>query len=315
MPLFMANLLLSPALLPAIAQQVSISAVQSTQSPASVGTSFLPSVNMSANQDTRPDFPNANPAAHRPNPSQITDNTPEYHRPIEIYSAANLSRITYLGSGQTSSWTSLSLGLVAPIKQHSALTFEATRDHRFGLSDVQAMAQFDTTFSPKLSAHLAATLTPNTHFKAKHSVSAGADYAITRQFVGSLDARIATYGTGSFTTISPSIHFYPKKSPFELAATWINIWDPTGNHTQGYAVNATYNISETKRLLAGYANYPDTESGITRRVDSLFIAAVWPLTARLNLRITAEHEVRELTYRRNGITLSLSWRLGPRRPG
>ncbi len=313
MSLFMANLMLSPVLMPVIAQQISGAAVQSTQTPNSASTSYLPSINLSASQDTRPDFPSANPNARNPQPTDLPEKSSTTHRPIEIYTAANLSRITYLGSGLTSSWSSLSLGLVAPIKHRSALTVEVTRDHRFGITDVQGMVQFDTTFSAKLSAHLGATLTPNTHFKAKHSFNAGADYVITRQFVASLDTRIATYGTGSFTTISPSVHFYPKKMPFELAATWINIWDPTGAHTQGYAINATYNLSETKRFITGYANYPDTESGITRRVDSLFIAAVWPLTQRLNLRLTAEHEVRDLTYRRNGLTLSLSWRLGPRR--
>ncbi|MBS0255965.1 MAG: YaiO family outer membrane beta-barrel protein [Proteobacteria bacterium] len=234
-------------------------------------------------------------------------------RPVEVYAAASATHIQYAGAATTSDWRSFTLGVVAPLRR-SALTFEVSPERRSGTTDTRAMAQIDATLAPRLSGSLALSATPRAHFREQWAMAGGLDWGVGRRVGLALDARVAHYATGRFASLAPALRLSPRALPLELTARWINLWDPAGRHWQGWSLKAGYELSDRARLVGGYARYPDTDSGVTRRMTSAYAGAVVPLGQRLTLRLTASRDQREASYTATGVVLGLSWRLGPRRP-
>ncbi len=233
------------------------------------------------------------------------------HRPLELYAAAAASSVRF-ESGQTSQWRSATGGLVVPVQARAALTFEAQHESRSALSDTRLSAQLDTPLGRHASGWFQLSATPHAQFKEQWGLAGAVDWSASRSVGLGLAARSAVYGTGRFTTLAPTARFNPHGLALELSGKWIHLWDAAGQHYSGWSLNAAYDLGPAKRLIAGLANYPDPEAGQLRRVKSAYASVVWPLTARLNLRLTAARDVREHSYRATGITLGLSWRLGPR---
>jgi YaiO family outer membrane protein len=232
-------------------------------------------------------------------------------RPVELYAAAGATHIQYAGAASPTTWRSFTLGAVAPLRR-SALTLEGTAERRSGTTDTRISAQFDSGLGPHLSGYVAVAGTPAAHFRESWSLAGGLDWALGQRLGLTLDARHATYATGSFTSVSPALRVTPRAVPLEVSAKWINLWDSTGRHWQGWSLKAAYDLSDRARLVAGYAAYPDVEAGVARTMRSAYAGATVPLGDRLTLRLTVNRDSREGSYTGSGVMLALSWRLKPR---
>ena len=86
----------------------------------------------------------------------------------------------------------------------------------------------------------------------------------------------------------------------------INFIDETGRYRTGVAADVSHAPSTRLILRAAYARYPETEAGVTRRIQSVFAGATYLASDTLSLRGGLERETRQGAYQRSSATLGLS---------
>ena len=231
--------------------------------------------------------------------------------PITVYASFSTARVAYFNATARETWSSLTAGVVVPLGTNAALTLESAPEWRADVLDARTSVQVDARLSPRLSGYLQVAATPKSHFKEIWSVTGGLDRTLTRSFGLAIDGRVATYYTGTFVSVSPSVRFNPPKLPIELSGKWINLWNAQGHHDIGWAARVAYDFKQVNSIIIGAADYPDSEAGQAGRVRSLYAAAIVQLSRRATMRLTVDQDTRQFSYRRTGITLSVSWKLGP----
>lgn len=218
---------------------------------------------------------------------------------------AGLSRIK-LRSGIADTWESMGFDA---FRQFGASTLSISANH-------EQRARADTRIALRLdrrlgdgSAYLDAALTPSADFREKWGLSAGGAVPLGATATALLDVRYARYGNNSVGSIRPAVRLSPIQG-LSLTGQAIVLLQKDTRAKAGASLRADALGPGGSSLFLGAASYPDTEAGITREVRALYGGVSMPVSNRVTLRLSAEHERRRLTYTRNGAVLGLSWRFG-----
>ena len=122
-----------------------------------------------------------------------------------------------------------------------------------------------------------------------------------------LDASAGRYASGSVESLHPGLTANLFGDRLELAVRWINVWDETDQHRDGYAARATWRVADRFRLSAGRSDAPESSEGIVVDVEATTFGAAFDLTDRLTLRLGAVDEDRG-SYGRDEISFGIAWR-------
>jgi YaiO family outer membrane protein len=227
---------------------------------------------------------------------------------VAIGASHGFSQVALAGPNRT--WRETSLAIDTALGQSSRLSLEGERSDRALAVDTRLSVRADHRFGSGASLYLGASVTPDADFRERWSLKAGAETRLAPTLVATLDARHADYGATGVTGVDPGVRFEPAGGRYAVALRSINLWDEEGEHRGGWAGRLDFRPREAMAFFAGAATYPDTEAGITRRVEAFFAGAAVGIAPGLELRLTAEHERRVQSYRRRGATLGLCWRIG-----
>jgi len=212
-------------------------------------------------------------------------------------------------SGRTRTWYETIATVAAPVAHSAALSSEVDRESRAGTVDTYLQLRADRRFGRAGSAYLAISGTPNADFRERWGARTGGEWNVATPLTLTLDLRYADYGVTDIVVVEPGAQIRTRDDRYSLAAKSINLFGKDGAHQSGWSVRGEAAPGHWARFFLGGATYPDTEAGITRRVRSAFAGALIPLTERLGLRLTYEHENRARSYTRDSGIVGLSLRL------
>jgi YaiO family outer membrane protein len=219
-----------------------------------------------------------------------------------------LSRVS-IGSSRAT-WSETAATLSVPLDALTKISAGVDIEDRATSTDTRLSLRADRNFGFG-SAFIGVTQTPAATFRERWSILSGVVIPIKPFLLGSIEVRRAHYDLVDVTVIEPGLTIHSLQDRWSVTAHSVNLWGEGARHHLGWSLRGNYALSSAMQLFAGGATYSDTEAGMIRRVDSAFVGAAVPISARLRLQIVADHEVRRTSYTRDGIGLGLHWRFGP----
>ncbi|MXP13616.1 YaiO family outer membrane beta-barrel protein [Altererythrobacter confluentis] len=184
--------------------------------------------------------------------------------------------------------------------------------------DAERREQTDVRFSARATTrmqtgtyYIAAGITPDASFRDDWRIAAGADALLSRNLQGSLDLRLAHFGSGVFTAIEPGVT-YRVAPRLSAGGRMINLFSSDGRYRAGGAVRLDYETLDDGAFFVGAARYPDTEAGVTQTLQAYSVGAAWAVDRHLRLRIAAAQETRQKSYRNRSVNLGLEFRFDNR---
>ena len=211
--------------------------------------------------------------------------------------------------GRNRTWYESIVALAVPVARSATLSGEVDHESRAGTADTYLQVRGDRRFGRAGSAYVSVSDTPKANFRERWGVRTGGEWNAAAQVTLTLDLRYADYGITDVVVVEPGVRLHTHDERYSFSAKSINLWGESGTHQNGWSVRGEAQPRDWARFFLGCATYPDTEAGITRRVRSVFSGALVPLTDRLELRVTYEHENRVQSYTRDSGIVGLSLRL------
>jgi YaiO family outer membrane protein len=197
------------------------------------------------------------------------------------------------------------LATVAHRRGATGVALEVEHARRFGTSDVKLQLRGERGFgSASLYGGVVATIDPD--FREHWGVRAGGSVAASDRLDILVDGRFSDFGnvrSGS-VTLAARAWFADRRASVRAAV--INFIDEAGDYRVGGAFNVSGTLGARTRVQASYARYPETESGVTRRIETAFAGLAFDLNPRLTVRTGVEREARRGAYKRTSLLLGLS---------
>lgn len=210
-------------------------------------------------------------------------------------------------SGELGDWRSR---FVAITRQGGARAFGVSVEEteRFGDQDVYVEASAYGAFANGADGFLAIGGAPDADYRPEFAVRAGGSVPV-RGLAGAWRVRIGAdaawsrYPVGDVRTVQPYLSVW--RGPVDLVLRSINTLDERDEFRTGYAVRAGFAATDRLRLVAGWADAPESSDGMTVDVQAASFGAALDLDRRTTVRLDALKEMRK-AYDRNELTLSLT---------
>lgn len=232
---------------------------------------------------------------------------------FQLFGNYKVSQVDFGSIKQT--WNLIEIGGVVELRGGQHFAVSAQRETRASLDYWRLEGRFEGGNEQKLAYYVGASAGIGDPVRENWSLSAGLHRSITPQFTLSLDTRIARYdsavarGGPATLTATPGIRYSPSGTGFVFSSRWINFWDVTRTHRQGYAFDANWYYGDANFVFAGLAHYPETDSGVTRTMRAAHVGVRHHLNNRVGLRLTGERLERVGSYRQLGLTFGIDVRL------
>ncbi|MFN3932795.1 MAG: YaiO family outer membrane beta-barrel protein [Brevundimonas sp.] len=209
-------------------------------------------------------------------------------------------------SGGLPDWTESRIGVSRTLTGGWAVGGAVERTERFGRTDVYAEARLDRRRGQG-DIYVAVGGTPDADYRPEVVVLAGGSLPVGPGLRATLDGSAARYPSGSVESLTASLTAALLADRLELGVRWINVRDERDEHRAGYAVQATWRVTDRFRLSAGRADAPEATEGVVTEVVATNLGAAWDLTDRVTLRLGVVDEDRG-AYGRDELSLALGWR-------
>lgn len=207
-------------------------------------------------------------------------------------------------------WLETAATLSVPVDALTTIIAGVDVEDRTTSTDTQLSLRADRRFAWG-SAFIGVTKTSAATFRAQWSVLTGVIIPINPYLLGSIEVRRAHYDLVDVTVVEPGLTVHSRRDRWSVTAHSVNLWGEDARHHLGWSLRGNCALSSTVQVFGGGATYSNTEAGVIRRVDSVFVGVAVPVSRRLRLQIVADHEVRRTSYTRDGIGLGLHWQFGP----
>jgi YaiO family outer membrane protein len=262
-------------------------------------------------------------AQHAAHPDDLPARQPETPAATEIGAAPIADLVRLFGNFTASevdfgptqqTWTLAEAGAVVPLAASRTIIIGVQHEQRTSGDYWRVEGRIEGGSEQRLSYYVGAAAGMGDPIRENWSLSAGVRKAVSPRLTLTLDTRIARYdslvargGPATFTA-TPGVLFSPRGTGLVLSGRWINFWDVTRTHRQGYAVDASWYYGDADFVFAGLARYPETDSGVTRTMRATHLGVRHQLNRRLSLRLSAEQLERAGSYRKQSLTLGLELR-------
>ena len=183
-----------------------------------------------------------------------------------------------------SDWSETELALTWRPDDRSGYTVQANHARRFGLSDTTLQLRGDWRIGARAGGYAAVVVTPDADFRERFGVRAGLEGGVARGVALGVDTRYGEYPDGPKLSATPRVTVSTAGETLSLTAGYINLWElDTGERYDGWSARLTANPAKRLRLIAGAAQYPEVETGVTRDGTSIYGGASYALTDRVRL--------------------------------
>ena len=209
-------------------------------------------------------------------------------------------------SGGLPDWTETRVSMSRALAGGWTLGGAVERTERFDRVDVYLEGRLDRRLAGG-DVYVALGGTPDADYRPEVMLMAGGGTRVAPGLLATLDASVGRYASGSVESLHPGLTADLFGDRLEFAVRWINVWDETDQHRDGYAARATWRVADRFRLSAGRSDAPESSEGIVVDVEATTFGAAFDLTDRLTLRLGAVDEDRG-SYGRDEISLGIAWR-------
>ncbi len=171
----------------------------------------------------------------------------------------------------------------------------------------------DYRFTSRLSGYLLGSNTPNADFRPRWRVGAGGAARLDpEQLHGvpvwfTLDARQDEYTSVSVRTVNPGLRIEPADD-WAISPKLITVTQLGMGPLYGWTARLDGRFAPGWRFNAGYADAPETESGVTVTTKTYFGGLAVDINPAYTLQFAYTHDDREKSYIRHVIDCSLSYR-------
>jgi YaiO family outer membrane protein len=194
---------------------------------------------------------------------------------------------------------------IARRKGPTSVALEVEHARRFDTSDVRFQLRADRRIGEG-SVYAAALATVRPDFRETWGLRAGGFLPVSGRVDILIDTRFSNYGNVNSGSVTASVRGWSAQRHTAIRLSLVNFINEAGSYQAGLAADISQLLSTRARLQAGYSRYPETEGGITRRIESAFIGGAYQVNDTLGLRFGVERETREHAYRRDSATFGLS---------
>ncbi len=215
---------------------------------------------------------------------------------------------SYLSRTAQADWSEQSFRLERKISAVATLYGGIFRAHRFGKNDIEIAAGGATPLGGGVSAELMAGVTPDDDFLPAWRLAPSLAARIGETTSVLLEGNLRHYGTGSVKGVNVGLDQYLFEGKLNVVGRFINSFDPAGKHLTGWSVSATVAPVDQFRIRGGYADAPESDSGIVAGTRSWFVGAAYDISPTVTLRIDFLREDRERAYLRKELTGGLAIR-------
>lgn len=209
-------------------------------------------------------------------------------------------------SGGLPDWTEARIGASRALAGGWTVGGAVERTQRFDRTDVYLEGRLDRRLAGG-DVYVALGGTPDADYRPEVMLMVGGSARVAPGLRATLDASAGRYVSGSVESLHPGLTADLFSERLELAVRWINVWDETDRHRDGYAARATWRITDRFRLSAGRSDAPEASEGVVVDVVATSLGAAFDLTDRLTLRLGAVDEDRG-AYGRDEVSLGIGWR-------
>lgn len=216
-------------------------------------------------------------------------------------------------SGNRPSWKESSYRLAYKLAPETTISAGIDISRRYNNTDTYAELRVDKGLSGRLAAYLYAGGAVNADFLPKTAVGLGGEYRLNglkgmHSTYALLDLRYARYTTGDTWTAKVGVRQYLSQDRVWVTVSSINTRDENRRYLSGFSVRMDWQVKPDLRLLAGFANAPETSEGLTLRTRSFFGGVVYDFTPKFGINLGLAHEKRSGFYDRNNISAGLTYR-------
>ena len=193
-----------------------------------------------------------------------------------------------------------------------AVSGQAVRYERFGLTDIQLTAGARSNNNSAWDWEIGGGFTPSAEFRPdvtalgrlghKYKLEGGATLH------GSVGYQIDDYdSTGSISTLTPQLMVYLENGAV-LTGRVIHSMKKGQSDQTGFLTSALVPLVDRLSARIGYANAPETVNGIVIDTESVFGGFTYELTDTTDIHATYARDDRENTYIRDGFNVGLTQR-------
>ncbi|UZK69772.1 YaiO family outer membrane beta-barrel protein [Sphingomonas sp. S1-29] len=221
-----------------------------------------------------------------------------------IWTAALDHSISRLSPRAADSW-SATQGTLVRRKGPASVALEVEHARRFGTSDLRFQLRSDHRVG-RGSVYGAVVATAKPDFRETWGLRAGGFYPVSARIDVYVDGRFSNYGRVNSGSVTMAVRGWSARRDTALRLGLINFVDEAGTYRAGWAADLSHLVSSRISVQTGYARYPETEAGVTRRIDSAFAGGTYRVSDTLSLRVGIDRETRQRSFRRDSATIGLS---------
>ncbi|WP_434718346.1 YaiO family outer membrane beta-barrel protein [Paraburkholderia sp. A1BS-2L] len=208
-------------------------------------------------------------------------------------------------------WKEGAVRLAYSMDERNVISAGTDVSRRFDTTNVYSEARLDHRYSDRLSVYAYGGGTPDASILPKVAAGTGLQWRLDRaagkqSTYATLDARYTLYETGRIWSANLGAIQYLGNDQLWVTAKWINSVDEQDRYLTGYSLRADWQAWSRLRLLAGFANAPETDQGVTVKTRGFYAGAVFDVSDSLAINVSAARELRPQLYDRNVVGLGMT---------
>lgn len=216
-------------------------------------------------------------------------------------------------SGGRPFWKEGSFRLAYKASPDTTISGGVDISRRYNNTDTYGELRVDHRLAERSSGYAYAGGTSNARFLPKVAAGLGGQYRLNKSagFHSThalLNVRFARYNTGDTWSANAGIVQYLSEDRVWITATSINTRDENRRFQSGFSLRMDWQAKPDLRVLAGFANAPESSDGITLRTRTYFAGAVYDVSPVFGLNLNVSHDKLSGIYDRNTVSVGLTYR-------
>jgi YaiO family outer membrane protein len=208
-------------------------------------------------------------------------------------------------------WQEGSVRLAYSIDDNNVVSIGTDVSRRFDMTNIYSELRLDHRYSDRLSAYLYGGGTPDASILPEVAAGTGVQWRLNqvagkRSTFATLDVRYTLYETGRIWSGNVGAIQYLGDDQVWVTAKWINTLDERNRYLTGYALRADWQAWRRLRLLAGFADAPESDQGVTVRTRAFYAGALFDVSDSLAINVSAARELRPQLYDRDVVGLGMT---------
>lgn len=215
-------------------------------------------------------------------------------------------------SNDLPAWTEAQLGLTYSLDATSAIGGDIQYARRFETTDIFAALRYAKTFQNGSSWFVMAGGATDADFRPEMQVMSGGELPLAAaensqvELWGNLSGTLARYASGNVESANVGLQLRIDEDRYRLGTNLLWLSDETGTSRTGTILNAEWQVIDQLRLLASFAEAPETSDGRTLDVTSTSLGARFSV-GDIGFQVSAMVDDRQF-YDSRGVILSVNRR-------